>query len=221
MILLTLVLFPWPFESGFWGVVGMLIGGFFGILYIKEFIRASKESEVDRCPQCGSWDEPYIDVLRTWNFQVNEKPEENKDDGRIKINTSGPFYGTRSLGGNDSETTIDIYETYMLGTTVTLEYMRKADKTCRNCHHKWCATEQRYETIRGPILFRTYNTRTHEWYDVTKVNGVEVERKENGYTGPRESAGGTFDYDRWHPYLNRYIRGESGALDEYYKKYFK
>jgi len=227
LLLAALALCPWPahlFDGGtvgFWGYAGLAAAAFTAFVQMVNFWYAVGLEHGCRCPNCGKWCYPDISNEIKTDIRVDAKPVYTNSSPRILIGKTSPYRFNHKINNDDSETIIRTSDIYKIQTSVPLKYKRTADKCCDRCHHSWHVDNEKYsEPIKGPIITKAFVLDQHKWYDVTKINNVEKERRENGYT-KRYKGAGAFDYDNWEPYLQRYVKGESGALDEYYEKYFK
>lgn len=227
LMAMALVLCPWPAHLldggrvGFWGYLGLFLAVLTAFVQIYNFWYAVRVAQTCRCPNCEKWCIPKITNEVMSSILVDDMPSYTNRSQRILIGKTASFVRNHKISDKDSETIISSSDIYKIETSVTLKYVRTADKRCDLCGHTWHVENEKVALpVRGPIVTKAFVREDHKWYDVTLVDDVEQSRRENGYT-KRYKAAGVFDYDNWEPYLQRYVKGDTGALDEYYEKFFR
>lgn len=180
-----------------------------------------------RCDHCRKWlNDPKVVREEYGKIQVS--------DPSITLGTGIRLGSSRSTEYRDGRR-IDYHNVgRQFKTTVTLTTPITQTLRCPHCGYEWRYTRQENETAIGPLCYTDSSSSTVSWRE-TEITKEQIKNRNTGEvlheeeTGRREvnrSASGPssghnyYDYDRYKPYLHRYINGDRGALYEYERRYY-
>ena len=171
-----------------------------------------------RCPHCGRASKNAVEVSCTHSNIVGE---DVMPLGLGVYCDSGDGLPTM----NGVRTRVEHFATVRKKTQMNVEWDCYREMRCPRCGTIYTVkTRELKETVPGPICYETKTVTTEEYIRIKQllVDGrveKELERRHMTETIGKERRR-SYDYDRYEPYFKRYEKGDEGALDEYYSKYF-
>ncbi|MBQ3260248.1 MAG: hypothetical protein IJA66_04060 [Alistipes sp.] len=182
----------------------------------------------NRCDNCRRFLEKPILVNEEHCLIQIGKPYVAESDGVFLRRWTDVKY-------KDSRVTKNRVSTYNHKTSVVLTKPIIQTLKCPLCGHTWKFTRYEHETVIGPIryceqvdpLYIDYKTEiTREQIKDRQTGQVlheeEVDRRDFTTTssGSRYIRYKSYDYERYKPYIHRYINGDHKALIEYEQMYY-
>lgn len=190
-------------------------------------IWTSGRMDANRCDRCRNWLKKPIVVREEYGkIQVS--------DPSITLGTGIRLGSSRSTEYRDGKR-VDYHNVgRQFKTTVWLKTPIMQTLRCPHCGYEWCYTHDDYEETIGPLCYNDSTKSTASWRE-TEITKEQIRNRDTGEIlheeekGRREvnrsssgpnSGSNYFDYDRYKPYLHRYINGDKGALHEYQQRYY-
>lgn len=224
---IPLMLFVIIYLSRFYILAAILAILFVLAVPILCMIWVSDRMDATRCDRCRNW--------------LNNPKVVREEYGKIQVSDPSITLGTGiRLGSNRSteyrdDKRIDYHSVgRQFKTTVWLTTPITQTLRCPHCGYEWRYTRYEREEAIGPLCYNDSTKSTASWRE-TEITKEQIRNRDTGEIlheeekGRREvnrstsgpsSGRNYYDYDRYKPYLHRYINGDRGALYEYQQRYY-